>query len=218
MILSSPRTWSVLAFRAAVGLVVSLPSTALAQSSAGDLAIRASATRPVSGDKVAVRVYGDPALSDMATVDEKGRITLPRIGMLQADAVSIAALRDTIRTRYSAILREPAIDVTVLRRVIVSGEVAKPGVYYADLTTSIGEIVAMAGGLRETGSSGKVYRLRGTERSHIQNWQADQSPEADLRSGDQILVGRKSWLELNIIPFSGLTLSVVSLVISLRPR
>jgi polysaccharide export outer membrane protein len=204
-------------FVLAVAAVV-CPCLARAQSTAGDLAMRASAMRPVSGDKVAVRVYGDPALSDMATVDEKGRITLPRIGMLQADAVSIAALRDTVRARMGAILRDPAIDVTVLRRVIVSGEVAKPGVYYADLTTSIGEVVAMAGGLRETGSSGKVYRLRGSERSHIPNWQADQSPEADLRSGDQILVGRKSWLELNIIPFSGLTLSVVSLVISLRNR
>jgi protein involved in polysaccharide export with SLBB domain len=135
--------------------------------------------------------------------------------MLQADAVPIAALRDTIQARMSAILRDPAIEVTVLRRVIVSGEVTKPGVYYADLTTSIGELVAMAGGLRETGASDKVYRLRGSARTHLRNWQADQSPDADLNSGDQILVGRKSWLELNIIPFASVTLAVTSLAISL---
>jgi polysaccharide export outer membrane protein len=168
------------------------------------------------GDKVSVRVYGDPSLSDVATLDEKGRITLPRIGMLQADAVPIASLRDTIRARLSAILREPAIEVTVLRRIIVSGEVVKPGVYYADLTTSMGELVAMAGGLRETGAPGKVYRFRGSNRTHVPDWQSNQSPEADLHSGDQITVGRKSWLELNIIPFASVTLAVVSLVISLR--
>jgi protein involved in polysaccharide export with SLBB domain len=106
--------------------------------------------------------------------------------------------------------------VTVLRRIIVSGEVVKPGVYYADLTTSMGELVAMAGGLRETGASGKVYRFRGTTRTHVSDWQSDQSAEADLHSGDQIMVGRKSWLELNIIPFASVTLAVVSLVISLR--
>lgn len=197
-------------------LVAANSAIATAQSSAGDLASRASMMRAMPGDKVAVRVYGDPALSDIATLDEKGRITLPRIGVLQADAVPIAALRDTIRARMSAILREPAVEVTVLRRIIVSGEVAKPGVYYADLTTSLGELVAMAGGLRETGASGKVYLLRGAERTHFSNWQADQSPAADLHSGDQILVGRKSWLELNIIPFASVTLAVVSLVISLR--
>jgi protein involved in polysaccharide export with SLBB domain len=106
--------------------------------------------------------------------------------------------------------------VTVLRRIIVSGEVVKPGVYYADLTTSMGELVAMAGGLRETGAAGKVYRFRGTTRTHVPDWQSDQSVEADLHSGDQIMVGRKSWLELNIIPFASVTLAVVSLVISLR--
>lgn len=203
---------------AAMVLVLGATEGARAQSTVGELASRAAMMRAVPGDKVAMRVYGDPALSDMATVDEKGRVTLPRIGMLQADAVTIAALRDTIRARMSVILKEPAIDVTVLRRVIVSGEVNRPGVYYADLTTSLGEVVALAGGLRETGSSSKVYLLRGTERTHLRNWQGDQSPAADLRSGDQILVGRKSWLELNIIPFASVTLAVASLVISLKPK
>jgi polysaccharide export outer membrane protein len=197
-------------------LIMAAPRSAARAQSAGELATRASAMRPMPGDKVAVRVYGDPTLSDQATVDEKGRVTLPRIGTLQADAVSIAALRDTVRARMLTILKDPAIEVTVLRRIVVSGEVARPGVYYADLTTSLGELVAMSGGLRETGASGKVYLLRGTQRRHLPNWQGDQSPSADLQSGDQILVGRKSWLELNIIPFASVSLAVASLIISLR--
>jgi protein involved in polysaccharide export with SLBB domain len=206
-----------LLFAASMLFVATTPSSAGAQSSAGDLASRAAQMRPVPGDKVSMRVYGDPSLTDVATVDEKGRVTLPKIGTLQADAVSIAALRDTVRVRMSSHLVNPAIDVTVLRRVIVSGEVGRPGVYYADLTTSLGELVALAGGLRETASSGKVYLLRGADRSHLVNWQWDQSPAADLHSGDQILVGRKSWLALNIIPFASVTLAVASLVISLKP-
>jgi polysaccharide export outer membrane protein len=200
-------------------MVATLATTAWAQSSAEpDIATRSARMRARPGDRVAVHVYGDPTFSDAATLDEKGRIMLPRIGMIQADAMSIAELRDTVRARLSTILRDPAIEVAVLRRIVVSGEVMKPGVYYAELTTSIGEMVAQAGGLRETGSSSKVDLLRGSERRRIVQWESDQSPSADLRSGDQILVGRQSWIALNIIPFASVTLAVASLVISLHPK
>lgn len=199
----------------AIGFALAAVSPVSAQSAMGDLATRAAMLRPMPGDRVIVHVYGDPSLSDQATIDEKGRIMLPRIGMLQADAYSIAALRDTIRAKMSAILKEPSIEVSVLRRVIVSGEVLKPGVYFADITSSLGEMVAQAGGLRETGNSKKVYLVRGATQTKIPNWQADQSPSADLHSGDQILVGRKSWLELNIIPFASLSMAAVSLAVSL---
>lgn len=187
-----------------------------AQSEAAGLATRAAMMRPMPGDRVAMHVYGDPGLSDAATIDEMGRIMLPRIGMIQADAMTIAALRDTIRARMSSILRDPAIQVSVLRRVIVSGEVGRPGVYYADLTSTMAEVIAQSGGLRETGDADKVYLMRGGERTRIENWQSDQSARADLHSGDQILVGRKSWLELNIIPFASVSTAIVSLIISLR--
>jgi protein involved in polysaccharide export with SLBB domain len=186
------------------------------QSPTGALATRAAMMRAMPGDKVALLVYGDPTLSGMATLDEKGRIMLPRIGMIQADEMPIAALRDTIRARMSAILRDPAIEVTVLRRIVVAGEVTKPGVYYADLTSSLGEMVAQSGGLKETANPSKVYLLRGPQRIHVGKWESDQSPATDLHSGDQILVGRKSWLALNIIPFAGVSTAIVSLVITVR--
>jgi hypothetical protein len=37
-----------------------------------------------------------------------------------------------------------------------------------------------------------------------------------LRSGDQILVGRRSWLELNIIPVASFSLALASFLLSLR--
>jgi hypothetical protein len=79
-------------------------------------------------------------------------------------------------------------------------------------------MVAQSGGLRETGHPKKVYLVRGSTRTRINNWQSDQSPAADLHSGDQIVVGRKSWMELNIIPFASLSMAAVSLVVSLRSQ
>jgi protein involved in polysaccharide export with SLBB domain len=81
------------------------------QSSMGELASRAAMLKPMPGDRVSMLVYGDPSLSGASTLDELGRITLPRIGTIQADAYTIAALRDTIRSKMTAILKEPAIEV-----------------------------------------------------------------------------------------------------------
>jgi polysaccharide export outer membrane protein len=202
---------------ACLAVAMALAATpASGQSTLGDLAQRAAALRPVPGDRVLMTTYGDPSMNGASIVDERGRIMLPRVGMIQADAFTAAALRDTIRARATLVLREPTVDVTVQRRIIVSGEVLKPGVYYADLTSSFGEMVAQAGGLRETGNPGKVYLVRGSTQTKINDWASDQSPNTDLHSGDQILVGRKSWMELNIIPFASLTMSAISLAVYIR--
>ena len=189
-------------------------SVASAQSSLGELAQRASLLKPMPGDRVVLHTFGELMLNDVGTVDERGRVMLPRIGMIQADAYTFAELRDTVRARLSLIYKDATADVYVQRRVIVSGEVARPGVFYADLTSSFGEMIAQAGGLRETGHPGKVYLVRGAERTLIRDWQSDQSPATDLHSGDQIQVGRRSWLQLNLIPFASMTMAAVSLMIT----
>lgn len=198
------------------GLISSIAPAGVASAQEMDPVSRAASSRPRPGDRVVVHVYGEPHLSDAATLDERGRIMLPRIGLIQADAFTIAALRDTVRARMGAFLREPAVEVSVLRRIVVNGEVTRPGVYFVDLTARMSEAIAQAGGLRETAKSSKVFLVRGTERTRIADWQSDQSATADLRSGDQIVVGRQSWLALNIIPVVGVSTSVVALIISLR--
>jgi protein involved in polysaccharide export with SLBB domain len=198
------------------GAALGGPPMLIAQD-ATDQAARAAAMRPRPGDRVALKVFdGEASISDVATVEETGRIMLPKIGLIQADALSIAALRDTIRARVGLYYRDAAVEVGVGRRVVVSGEVGRPGVYYAELTTSIGEVIAQAGGLRESGHPRKVYIVRGGERTRLTSWQSDRSPASDLRSGDQVVVGRRSWLELNLIPVVSVGTSVVALIISLR--
>jgi protein involved in polysaccharide export with SLBB domain len=215
-----PIAWKPLIRLPLLSLLVATLSGSRAQaqepSAVSEMAVRAAQLRAQTGDRVAVHVYGEPTLTDASTVDEKGRVSLPSIGLIQANAMTIADLRDTIRARLSTVRKDPTIEVSVFRRVLVSGEVIRPGVYFADLPSSIGEMVAQAGGLKETAKASKVYVVRGSERRRIEEWQTDRSPAADLRSGDQIVVGRMSWLELNIIPFAGTAMAVVSLIITVK--
>jgi protein involved in polysaccharide export with SLBB domain len=197
-------------------LLVLCGPAGIAQSRQPEIAARASSAYARAGDRVTMRVFGEPSMSDVATVDELGRVVLPRIGTIQADAMSIAALRDTVRQRVSLHVRDAAVEVTVARRVIVSGEVGRPGVYHVELTSSIGEVIAQAGGLRESASSSKVYILRSGATIQVPHWESVEAAEFDIASGDRIVVGRKSWLALNVIPVVSVATSVVALIISLN--
>ena len=214
---SQRKASSSLQLLAGAGLLMAAwSSLGFAQTRQPEIAARASSAHVRAGDRVSMRVFGEPGLSDIATVDEMGRVVLPRIGVIQADAFSIAALRDTVRARVSLHVRDAAVEVSVLRRVIVSGEVGRPGVYHVELTSSIGEVIAQAGGLRESASSSKVYIIRDGARISVPAWESVEAAAFDLASGDRVVVGRKSWLALNVIPVVSVATSVVALAISLN--
>jgi polysaccharide export outer membrane protein len=78
------------------------------------------------GDRVRVRVWREPQLSDEFMVDENGSIVFPRLGRTTVAGRSIASLQDTLTARYAEYLRNPEVTVTVLRRVGVLGEVRAP--------------------------------------------------------------------------------------------
>src|SRR5262245_6176211 len=92
-------------------------------------AIRAASSRPQPGDRIFVHIVGEPLLSDTVTVNERGEVALPKLGVLNIGRLSISDVQDTVRTRYARLLREPAVEVVVLRRIAVNGAVKNPDVY-----------------------------------------------------------------------------------------
>ena len=62
---------------------------------------------------------------------------------------------------------------------------------------------------------GKVSVIRGAERIRIPHWDTSDGGEFALRSGDQVLVPRKSWWALNALPAVSTAVLVASLIISL---
>jgi protein involved in polysaccharide export with SLBB domain len=103
----------------------------------------------------------------------------------------------------------------VLRRVSVNGAVSRPNVYYVDLTTTVRDLIARAGGVTEVANANDVIVIRDGARIPVRDWQRDQSQTSDLRSGDQVVVGRKSWLSMNLLPALSVMTGVVSLAVVL---
>lgn len=175
---------------------------------------RAEGARVQAGDRIVVKVYREPTLSDTVMVNPRGEIVLARLGVIGAARMTIRELDDTLRSRYAKFLRDPAIDVNVLRKVVVNGEVAKSGVYYVDLASRLRDVIAIAGGITESGDPKKVSIVRDAKRIAAPNWEDDVSLASDLSSGDQIVVGQRPWLYRNALGAASAAAMVTSVLIA----
>ena len=135
------------------------------------------------GDVLQVTVWDHPELTipagsfrDAETsgqmVGEDGYLFYPYVGMVKAEGMNIAALRDLLTERLSNFIQDPQLDVRVVayrsKRVYVVGEVAEPGVLpLNDLPMTIADAISLSGGLNPTAfksgvnvsRQGKTYEI-----------------------------------------------------------
>lgn len=177
----------------------------------------ASAQHVQPGDRLVVRVFGgEQPYADTILVAPNGTVVLPRLGPTLVTGFESAALPDSLRARYARFLRTPTVDVVVLRRVSVFGEVKKPDIYYIDAAASLPDLIARAGGLTEYASTSKVSLRRQGITTRLPNWRDDQSAVGALQSGDQLYVARRPWLSLNFVSVASTAAVLTSIYISLR--
>jgi protein involved in polysaccharide export with SLBB domain len=159
------------------------------------------------GDRIAIAVWREPDWSGQFDVDDRGIVVLPRLGPVRVEGQSVSAVRDELTERYGEFLRTPAVEVRVLRRIGVHGEVRAPTLYWLDLTMTLRDAIAMAGGLTPAGDPNKIIVERRGERFRFGEAETVAAIAAGLESGDQIVVEQRSWFALNT-PF------VISTVVS----
>lgn len=189
-------------------------AAALALSAAGRVA-HAQNVQP--GDRLVVRIFGgEQLIVDTLTVSDNGVVVLPKLGQVTVSAFPIPQLPDSLRARYARYLRNPTVDVVVLRRVIVNGEVRKPDIYYIDVRATLPDAIAHAGGLTEIANAKDVSIRRAGQITKVPDWQTSGSSIAQLQSGDQIYVGRRSWLSQNFLAAASTLAVLTSIFVSLR--
>jgi protein involved in polysaccharide export with SLBB domain len=197
------------------GALLGAPSVSDAQNGT-DVAGRAAQATLHPGDRIDVGHRRDRELSTTAIVNERGEAVFPKLGAVTVSGIPIGKLQDTLQVRYAEFVREPEFDVQVFRRVVVLGEVRQPNVYHIDINSGVRDAVARAGGLLETASRSRVVIVRDGVRHTVSDWERSEGPDADLQSGDQIIVGRKSWFALNALPLVSTSVIVIGLIQSLR--
>ena len=163
------------------------------------------------GDRIGIRAWTAREMDGPYDVDELGDVILPRLGRVAVGGLTTTQVRDSLQRSYEEFLRGATVEVRVLRRVGVGGEVRLPSLYWVDSTIFLRDAIAMAGGLTPMGNPGRVLLLRSGTRTTIDLEAVSSDLPTALLSGDQIVVPLRSWLSRNtpLVVSTGVSLLTV---------
>lgn len=157
-------------------VVAALPPPAETNNGADELV--------AENDLIEVDVFQVDELDRTVRVDSKGQISLSLIGVVDARGKTIPQLEQEIEARYrEKYLQNPDVSVFMKesagQRVTIDGSVIKPGIYPVSSTSTLLQVIALAGGFREIADEKKLYVFRQYgERKLVANYSV-----ADIRAG-----------------------------------
>jgi protein involved in polysaccharide export with SLBB domain len=165
------------------------------------------------GDIIRLKIWREPDMSGDFQVASNGRVVLPRLGELEVASWHADSLQKILTDRYKVYLNNPSIEVSLLRRVTITGAVRTPGVYPLDPTMTVADALAMAGGAAPDGKRDRI-EIRRDGKSIAADLRTDVVlADSPVQSGDQLYVPTKPWLERNTWVISA-TLSVAAILIA----
>lgn len=168
------------------------------QAEAAELRQRLAQGDFAAGDRLIVRVAGQPTMSDTFTVREGTRLQLPGIPDIPLTGALRSEAEARVRSAVATYFREPEVVVVPLVRVSVTGSVARSGFYALPADILLSDAIMAAGGPTSQANLAKVELLRGDRRLYSprqfsslvqQGYSLDQ---AHIRAGDEIHVGEKN--------------------------
>lgn len=166
------------------------------------------------GDQVHLKVSREPDLSGDFTVNDRGVAVLPRLGEVHVTDLTPDSLRRLVVNTYSKYLRDPAINVIMTRRIAVLGAVKNPGMYQADPTVTVADVIALAGGVTPDGRLDRVELLRDGKEIVTRLTPDIPLVVSPVQSGDQIYVPLRSFLARNPYIVPGVITTVLGAVLA----
>ena len=151
-------------------------------------------------DVVVIKVVGQPDMDTTTRVETDGTVNFPYVGRIKAAGLTEDQLSHAIERRLAErqIVTEPHVLVEVTSfgaQASVQGQVGAPGVYTIDRTTTLAQVLARAGGLKETGGT-VIVRRDGVVRRYYGK---------DLVNGkvnpERILVQNNDEIYVDLVPF-----------------
>jgi polysaccharide biosynthesis/export protein len=155
------------------------------------------------GDSVSIQVFGEPDATNVYVGDD-GTISVPLVGNIHVAGISPveAANRVAKALKQGGYYVDPHVTIKVTQPssqlVSVLGEVASSGRYPINPRTSIVDLLAQAGGMKETASD-VGYVLRTDDSGHTSRYPVklnglsdikDVLPTPTLLGGDSLVVPR----------------------------
>lgn len=171
-------------------------------------------------DKLAVKVFKQPDLSGDYDVDLLGNISMPLVGDVKVIDLTPAQVKDELTSRLGAkYLVNPEVSVGVKEStrnsVTVDGSVNKSGAFVTFGQTSLIQVIAQAGGLKDDANARRVAVFRQIDGKRqaaafdLTDIRRGQSPDPAIYPGDIVVVDGSSVKErqkqiMSAIPFLNL--------------
>jgi polysaccharide export outer membrane protein len=192
---------------------VSLPKTLNSTAIAIAPTIQETPYTLGAGDRLRVDILNVPEYSGEQVILVDGTISLPIIGRIQAQGLTINELSQQVSQKYGNYIKRAIASVTLLQprpaKIAISGEVNNPGSYTLDLTEqkqfpSITGLVNLAGGLTTTANMRQVEirrSFKGKEQLFKVDLgqlieQANLAQDITLRDGDRIFIPTKTNIDI----------------------
>ena len=170
------------------------------------------------GDVVRINVWRKPELSGEFQVTADGTIADPFYMAVNIGGLPLATASERVRAHLARYETDPRVLVEPLFRVVVGGEVRQPNLYTLRRETTIAQAVMLAGGPTERGNLDRVRVLRDGEVLSVDILRPEGGlAHTPIRSGDQILVGRRrSIFRDYILPATTMVGAVASVIYATR--
>lgn len=118
-------------------------------------------------DRLNILVWGHPDLSLTLSIDPDGEISLPLLGKIKAEGLTIEELRELLEEGYGEYIQEPRISLSLLNykrsQVMILGQVRNPGTYELVGETRVLQLISRAGGPTEKAALDQLRLSRGEE-------------------------------------------------------
>ena len=170
------------------------------------------------GDVIRITVWRNPELSGEFTILSDGSIGHPLYQAVNVRGTGLPALTARLREFLTTYEQNPQLIVEPLVRVAVGGEVRSPNLTAVPVGTTIGQVIARAGGATEQGNLGKVRLVRDGKDHRIDLTSAQGSGATmAVRSGDEIYVGHRGNVLRDVIgPFASILGAAAAIVSATR--
>ncbi|HYS21692.1 MAG TPA: SLBB domain-containing protein [Gemmatimonadales bacterium] len=139
------------------------------------------------GDRIFLRVDGEAQLSDTFTVGPGPALGLPQVGAVPLQGLLRSELPERLGAYLARFIRDPVVQVRPLIRILIEGEVVRPGYYAVPPQLPLADAIGAAGGLTQRAKANAIR----VERGSSEIWGGDLLREALGRgySLDQLNIG-----------------------------
>ena len=158
-----------------------------------------------AGDVVNVDIFKVPQYSGESQVSIDGTLTLPLVGKVNVNGLSLEAASNLLSSRYGQYLRRPIITLSLSDRrplqVGIAGEVSRPGSYNIEQNNTqssrLSQLIETAGGITQSANLYQVQVRRPQPNGDLQTITVDLvallqdgnlRQDLTLRDGDEVFI------------------------------